>query len=254
MGKIVRMRHRHQPTQRVFRSKYDAQLSERPLEDYGLPNSVFFMVILGRPGSGKTNVGVNLLANEDELYHQVFQKVFLMGPSQHTLPSCGLDHLPESQRFDQLSVDNLWDVLETARQQQGACLLVLDDVGSDLKAGGRPLELALQKTIVNRRHVCPGGLSIMMMAQSLMQIPLTLRKMLTMLIVCGLPLEKERDTIYEEIVQGAVSKQTFNEVMRTANREPYQWISIWPGKPPEEMFFHKFDPLVVREDPDDRPL
>ena len=45
----------------------------------------FFMVIVGRPGSGKTNLLLNLTAKHGRAFNKKFDKVFLWSPSLGTV-------------------------------------------------------------------------------------------------------------------------------------------------------------------------
>ena len=76
-------------------------------------NASFFLTIIGKPGSGKTNLLVNMLTNKN-IYKRVFDKVLLVMPknSIKSLKNNIFEDLPESQQFNELSPD----VFETIKQ------------------------------------------------------------------------------------------------------------------------------------------
>lgn len=239
MPKVYERRARIAPHLRAFPSRNDKRLTERPLEQLGLPVSSFFMVLNGTPGSGKTVLMMNMVAVPGQLYHQVFRKVFLVGPSGHTRPVSALDWLPREQVFDELTVETLDAVRASAAEADGPCLLMMDDVGTDLKNGGAKLVRALGKTVLNRRHIGK-GLSIMVALQVWTDMPLSLRKNVTCAIQCGRPMPKEVTRLYEELVAGTVEKEVFEAILESINRTRYQWLNIRPGKERDDMFWHNF--------------
>jgi len=108
------------------------------------PNSSFFLTIIGKPGSGKTNLLVNMLTNKN-IYKRVFDKVLLVMPknSIKSLKNNIFEDLPESQQFNELSPDvfeaikqfraEFDEIDEEKRTRSKNMLLILDDVTAQLK-------------------------------------------------------------------------------------------------------------------------
>lgn len=253
MGKIRTVRSHAPPKLAVYKNHYEAPLSDRDLEEIGMPNKCFFMILCGRPASGKTNMALNLIATPGQLYNRVFEKVWVVGPSQHTLPSSALDNLPPEQRKDELTAKTLADIVSAAKKQGGPCLIILDDVAGDLKSGGRALERELQKIILNRRHICPGGLSVLMTLQASVLLPKTLRKQVTDIIVCQKPSVPEVAFLFEEFCQNIVSKAQFWDIVNACNPkgEKYGWMSIHPLKDRDHFFYNKWDRFHIASDSED---
>jgi len=248
--KIRRVRNPRAPRIQIFPHRFDVALTSRNVEANGLANRSFVMAIVGRPNSGKTNLMLNLVCVEDQHYHQVFKRIFFVGPSQRTLPVCGIDSLRSDQKFDELSLSTLATITESAKQQKGACLLIMDDVGNDFKDGGARLVRALARLASNRRQICPGGLSIIVTAQVFNMIPLPIRKQVTSVVVCGAPLPKEAESLYNEIVTGVVSREMFDDIIKFVNNDPAKksWLHIHAGAPKDDMFCKEFSKLRVEEE------
>jgi hypothetical protein len=149
-------------------------------------NKSFFYIIVGKPGSGKTSVLINMLTNKN-IYKKVFTKILVCMPSNSrlSLKDNIFEDLPEDQIFDTLDTSILAKVkankdefeedkndrLESKKKP--ICrhqLLILDDVTAYLKHKENVnmlIELA-----TNRRHY---NLSIVLLVQFLRSIPRPIR-------------------------------------------------------------------------------
>ena len=92
-------------------------------------NTSFFYIIVGRPGSGKTSLLINML-NDKKIYRKVFSQILVCMPksSRQSLKNNIFDVLPPDQLFDELDESILKDPLQTVEFQSGLC--VFDDIES----------------------------------------------------------------------------------------------------------------------------
>jgi hypothetical protein len=149
-------------------------------------NKSFFYIIVGKPGSGKTSVLINMMDNP-KIYKKVFTKILLCMPknSRLSLKDNIFEDLPEDQLFDTLNesiltkIKSIKDEFEQDKEDRlengkpPICrhqLLILDDVTAHLKESeniNMLIELA-----TNRRHY---NLSIILLVQFLRSIPRPIR-------------------------------------------------------------------------------
>lgn len=146
----------------AFNFTSDVPLTTRQI--YPLPTNCFAMLLCGKPGSGKTNLLLNLLARKGEYYNGVFDRVFVISPSQKTFAKDWFESIPDEQRYDHFDEGVINDVVSACTDTQEKCLVLLDDCQNDLKANIRPLLRLLH----NRRHIPGGGggsISVLITAQ-----------------------------------------------------------------------------------------
>ena len=66
-----------------------------------------FMLIVGKPGSSKTTLLLNLMCKRGKMYNKKFDKVYLFSPSLGTIDDCPFEELPEDQKYEELSYEIL---------------------------------------------------------------------------------------------------------------------------------------------------
>ena len=118
-----------------------------------------FMLIVGKPGSSKTTLLLNLICKRGKMYNKKFDKVYLFSPSLGTIDDCPFEELPEDQKFEELSYDLLEAVLDEIKDSGEKVLFIMDDVVNDMKKEFH-LEKLLCKVLMNRRHQCGSGGSL----------------------------------------------------------------------------------------------
>ena len=112
-------------------TELDAKLDEFDLTKFMNCHSV--NLIIGKPGSGKTNLLFSLFKSK-KLLRKVFDKIFLFQPSlsRASMKDKLFNSLPEEQIHDELTLENLQmvdDMLET----DGNNCIIMDDMGAYLK-------------------------------------------------------------------------------------------------------------------------
>ena len=188
-------------------------LADRPLgisaqEAKVFSPTSFTMLLVGRPGSGKSSRGSSLIASKDKLYWKKFHRIHLIIPPS-SLASMKLPPMKKHQRtYDDLTEDILDDVMdhtmeltEEGKIKDKFSLIYLDDYAVALK---RPeINRKLQKIVFNHRHF---NLSLMVMVQSYRKAPPDLRKCFGYLILFPVS-EMESDVIFDELITWCNKKQ-----------------------------------------------
>ena len=175
----------------------------------------FFLGLIGKPGSGKTSLLMNLITKRNKCFNRKFDKVFLFSPSLATDKDNKFSTLPSDQIYDELSVENLDEVLKRVKGSGDDTLLILDDVINDITKSTE-LQRNLCRVIMNRRHLTTDGengtMGIIMTTQVAIKIPAPIRKCLTHLVLFNTSNKKELQTIFDEFV--SIPKKKFIEVLK----------------------------------------
>ena len=220
-------------------------------EDQTIPKPLpraggFAMLIIGKPRSGKTNLLLNLTTKAHKNFNRKFDRVYLWSPSVHTMSDDPFELLPEDQKFDSLTLDNLQGVLEEVADSGDKVLFILDDVIADMRGKGRAqLENLLHKVFFNRRHLAGkgGSVSIIATSQTYNKIDPKLRKTASQLIFFANKNKKEIDSIFEEMI--LIPKKEFFDVMRYIYDKQYQFMYIDTTLPDDKMIFKNFNQLQI---------
>lgn len=223
-----------------------------------LPPKSFAMYIVGRPGSGKTNLWLSMLLSgkdnatkkekEPIYYHGYFDKIFLFSGSIQTLPKCVVrskkkrckrtgavyeQGIPRKQQFDCIDAGHIVNLVEHLRENENHHnLFVFDDLITDLT--NQP---TLTKLFFNRRHATHnedkeghGGLSLMVTSQKFNCLPLKFRQALSHCCIFGTENEQEKRTIRDEFMQD-LTKEQQDQVFREV------WPDLWDPKAKEQHGF-----------------
>lgn len=197
--------------------KCDAPIHKQIVEP--LPNTPFFMAIIGSAGSGKTSLAVSLLTSK-QAYKKAFHRVHVVMPP-HSLASLKNNVLKQHRRvYDELDLATLEKVMTAVREdaeEERSSLLVLDDVTASLK--NNELQTTLRKAIYNRRHY---RLSVMILVQSYNAMPLSIRKTLSHFVAFKPRNKKEMENIWEELI--FLPRNTAEALLRWLYREPHDYL------------------------------
>lgn len=198
----------------------DGCLSEELVEPLSSFRSGFNLLIAGYSGSGKTSLLVNLLSKPKkngirQSFKNLFSNIVIVSPSLHTLKNNIFNDLaPEKQykQFNDEMLDNFYTMLDKIKQDEleqaekedrkpepQYTLLILDDVASSLRKN-KKLEQRFINLLQNRRHLGYGGVSIISIVQSIVQVAPQHRNNLSHLITFKPKNKKEEERIYSEFV------------------------------------------------------
>ena len=162
----------------VYNSKNNLDKILDPKLSEELPNyNGFNFVICGSSGSGKTTLLYSLMKQGKRKgirhgYKGLFDKIYIVSPTigNDSIKNDPFKSLPENQIYKELTLENLDEILqnlESNRKENKNSLLILDDVGSELKKS-KAIEKKLISLIQNRRHI---SLSIFMLLQKFRDAP-----------------------------------------------------------------------------------
>tara|TARA_R110000744_G_scaffold363051_1_gene471239 strand:- start:141 stop:902 length:762 start_codon:yes stop_codon:yes gene_type:complete len=205
----------------------------------------FFLGLIGKPGSGKTSLLMNLITKRNKCFNRKFDKVFLFSPSLATDKDNKFSTLPSDQIYDELSVENLDEVLKRVKGSGDDTLLILDDVINDITKSTE-LQRNLCRVIMNRRHLTTDGengtMGIIMTTQVAIKIPAPIRKCLTHLVLFNTSNKKELQTIFDEFV--SIPKKKFIEVLKYCWKSKHDFIYLNLEEEIKNQFHNKFNKLV----------
>ena len=154
--------------------------------------------------------------------------------------------LPEDQKYESLTLDNLQSVLSEIKDSGDKILFILDDVIADMRGKGKAdLENLLHKVFFNRRHLAGkgGSVSIIATSQTYNKIDPKLRKTASQLIFFENKNKKELDSIFDEVI--LIPKKEFFDVLRYIYDRPFQFLYIDTNLPDDKMMFKKFNQLQI---------
>jgi GTPase SAR1 family protein len=190
-------------------------------------NKSFFLIISGRPGSGKTSLLISMLSakGKNRIYRNVFTKITLVMPksSIESLRDNIFEDLPNEQQFDnlkpeifQMIQDNKKSFSESKKPNQNQ-LLILDDVASQL----RDYEDQLKELCQNRRHL---NLSIILLTQTMRDIPRPMRLLATDVIAFKANNNIDNEIIREEYLNTNIKK--FRSIIQFIYRDKHDYMYI----------------------------
>lgn len=233
----------NEPEKKIVLSKFDFSCDD---VDDSIPKPLpqtlnFFMLIAGKPASGKTSLILNLIAKNNRCYNKKFDKIYIFSPSLTTIKDSPFDDIPEDQIFNELSVDKLLEVQEEIKDSGEKILFILDDVVNDMKLKGVQVELT--KMLMNRRHLAGAGGSTAFITttQVYNKIPAPIRKTATQVVLYSTKNKTEINTIFDELI--LIPKDDFYEILRYCFDKRHNFIYIDVNKSYDKMFHKCFNEL-----------
>jgi hypothetical protein len=210
-----------------------------------LPNQLnFFMLISGKPQSGKTSLILNLICKNNKVYNKKFDRIYVFSPSLITLKDDPFEDLPDNQKFSELTPQDLEQVLKDIQNSGEKILFIMDDVVNDMKKNG--VLAILNKMLMNRRHLAGSGgsCSFIITSQIYNKVPISLRKTATQVILYSTKNKKEIDTIFDELI--LIPKDDYYEILKYCFDKKHNFIYIDINKSHDKMFHKCFNELSFK--------
>jgi GTPase SAR1 family protein len=177
-------------------------------------------VIVGRQGSGKTSLTINLIL---KLYRKNFHKVYLFMPatSQKSLKKNIFDTVPDEQKFEELNVNTIkyvYDEITENRKTGLKSLIIMDDVQKALKDINVIREF--KNIVANQRHLKVVNLILL---QNFFALDNKIREIINNIIFFKMD-KVQNNKIFDEVAE--MPKDTFNELNDIIFDEPHNWCLI----------------------------
>lgn len=212
-----------------------------------LPNTSFFMGIIGSAGSGKTSLLVNLLTMKGA-YERVFDHVHMICPknSMNSLKKDIWDGHPADKIHNRLDFGLLNDLHRKCKERASTkpkpefTLVIIDDMTVHLKT--KDIEMKLREMIYNRRHL---RMSVMILVQSYNAMPLSLRKTLSHFALFKPRNKKEAEAIWEELM--FVDKKTGNGLLKFVFQNDHDFLL---GNSATGAFYRNFNEVQMHGEDD----
>ena len=197
---------------------------EKPLQ------SNFFYMMIGGPGSGKTNLIVNLISRKGKFYYKKFDRIEFWSPSQHTISK--KLKLPDERFHNNLDFDEM-EIIINSLKPDTKSLFIFDDCVSSLK---KNIQIFL-RLIYNRRHL---NISIMLVSQVYNKIPAEIRKCASMLFFFHSNNKKEIDTIFDDFI--SLSRDDFKFICGLVFKKAHSFLLI---DTLTDKYYSNFDEIQI---------
>jgi hypothetical protein len=206
----------------------------------------FAYLIVGRPGYGKTSLINSLVCKSGKNFNRKFDKVFIWSPSMITMEGDPYEMIPEDQKFEEATLENIQEVLDEIKDTGDKVLFIFDDVIADIRGKGKgQIENLLQKIFFNRRHLAGAGgsVSIIATSQAYNKIDPKLRKTASALIQYK-PQKREVENIYDDMI--LIPKKEFIDVLRYIYDKKHNFMFIDTQLPEHKQIHKNFNQLIIK--------
>jgi adenylate kinase len=235
MGKKIQVKINEKPDLPICKMNCDKELHPK-LNKYDLTkflNCHSTNLICGVPGSGKTNLLYQLMKSK-HLLNKVYDKLYLFQPSESrsSMVDKLFDKIPDEQKFDQLTYENLSTVNDALNNEENSCIL-FDDMGAYLK--DPEIKKLLKEMIMNRRHK---HVSIFFLVQTYFSVEKDMRRLFNNLFIFRVN-KSSMVSIFEECMEE--HKKDVDDIIKVVYNKPYQYLFINVGS---QRMFKGFDELL----------
>ena len=233
------------------------KLSDLPfIPEKPLSPKNFAMYIVGSPGSGKTNLMLQLLMShptkknrkKNRYHYGLFDNIYLISASMATLPKTFLNKLDEDRCFNKFSDQLLTDIIQQMHDGPNVNnLLVLDDCIRDLTRSK-----ILSKLLLNRRHCShnpehidddgQGSVSVMITSQKYSLLPLEFRVACSDFAVFRSTNKMEINKLQDELCFD-LDKNEFEHMLQRVWAEKYNFLFIKPNNDVYDKYYQNFNSI-----------
>ena len=242
----------------VKNKKFSADLPEMLCDDVisckidsSLCNKNFVTLVVGSAGTGKTSIVTSLVTSKKKgckAYRQQFEDVILNIPrsSLRSIRGDPYKTIDDENIYDDLDEEFLDYVLEKAEENSSQgyrTLVVIDDGSSKLKANKVIID-KLTLMVHKHRHL---ALSMFILVQDLVSVPLGIRKNISQLFYFK-PSNEKSNIIFREEFMGLFSRDETNAILKFVFREKGDFLNIKIQAEPTE-YYRKFNRLIIGDNP-----
>ena len=222
-----------------------------------LPNySGFNWVISGASGSGKTTLMTSVMSARKkngirQSYRKVFDKIVICSPTLGQGKSAKNDpfyDVPGDQKFKVFNNDvmnEMYTMLEANRENDEHSVLILDDIGSQLRKSAGA-EKQLVSLLQNRRHVFT---SVFILVQRFRDIPTGIRANMSHFVTFRPKNMLEEEAICAELLP--FKKQCWRQIMDYifSNEDKFSFLMVDMSlkETNKYLYYNKFDPMEINE-------
>lgn len=211
-----------------------------------LPRKSFSMLVIGKPGMGKTTLLLSLVCKQGKAFNRKFDRVYLWSPSLITMEDDPFELIPEDQKFEEVTLDNLTEVLDEIKDSGEKILFLMDDVIADIRGKGKgAIENLLQKIFFNRRHLAGAGgsVSIIATSQAYNKIDPKLRKTASQIIFYKNLHKRETESLFDEVI--LLPKKEYTDTLRYVFNKKHDFMYIDTTADPDKMIHKNFNRLTI---------
>ena len=222
-----------------------------------LPNySGFSMLICGASGSGKTTLLYSIMSKSKkkgvrQSYKGLFDRVYIISPTmaKDSMKNDPFKTIPEDQVWRSLTkdaLDELDDMLDDNRAEGLNSIVILDDVGSQLRKSAA-IDKKLTSMIQNRRHQYCSYITLL---QRFRDAGTGIRNNLSHFISFRPKNKPEMDAISNELFpyDNKKNMQILNHIFETNNNYAFIFVDMSLKKTNKFLFYSGFNPLVIDEE------
>lgn len=205
----------------------------------------FAMLIVGRPGYGKTSLINSLVCKSGKCFNRKFDRVFIWSPSMITMEGDPYEMVPEEQKFEEATFENIQGVLDEIKGTGEKILFIFDDVICSLRGKGKgDVENLIQKIFFNRRHLAGygGSVSIIATSQSYVKIDPKLRKTASQLIQYK-PQKKEIENIFDDMI--TLPRKEFMDTLRFIYKKKHDFMFLDLQEQDTKQVHKNFTQLII---------
>lgn len=234
------------PEKKIVLKKFDFSCDDidDTIPDPLPQNKNWFMMICGKPGSGKTSLILNLICKRGKLYNKKYDRIYLFSPSLSTMKGNPFEDLPDDQKFLELDIEIIEAILEEISDTGEKVLFIIDDCVNDLQKDMK-LQRLMCKVLMNRRHLCGdgGSVSVMITTQVYNKVPAPIRKCASHCFIYHTKNKKELETVFDELI--LIPKKDYYDLLKYTFQKKHDFLYIDVNKPFDKMFHRNFNQLDI---------
>lgn len=197
-------------------------------------------LLIGRPRSGKTSLLYSLFRS-NKVLRNCFHTIYIFQPKQSraSMSDKIFDSLPEDQIFDELTFENLNQVLERIRQDAdegfNSCI-IFDDMTAYLK--NNETQKLFKELIFNRRHL---RTSLYFCVQTWFSVPKDLRRLWSNIFIFKTTKE-ELNNIWNEVIE--LPNELIDQIRKIVYDKPFKYLFI---NVDTQRLFDGWNEIIINE-------